>query len=88
MSNPTERLERLEADCRRLAAENDALKRQLGGLLAGAGAPCPDCGGPTVALRSRDRRVCNDCKTEHDWKLGPGQKPLLGSNRQDRTTKD
>ena len=43
-----------------------------------------ECGGPLVALRSVDLRICNDCKTETPWRLSEGQKPLIGSNRSDR----
>lgn len=48
--------------------------------------PCPVCGGPMCALASLNKLLCADCKHEVTWMLDPGQKPLVGSNRQDRKT--
>lgn len=45
---------------------------------------CPKCAAPLVALRSLNARICIDCKTEHDWHLAPGQKPLITTNRDNR----
>lgn len=42
---------------------------------------CP-CGGPLVALRSLNLRICADCKREIEWRLDEGQRPLIGNNRQ------
>lgn len=48
------------------------------------GKPCPRCGSPLVALRSMNRRQCVGCGRMFEWLLDEGQKPLIGSNRQDR----
>ena len=40
------------------------------------------CGGPLVALRSLNLRICADCKREIEWRLDEGQRPLIGNNRQ------
>jgi len=45
---------------------------------------CTLCSGPLVSLRGQGARICNDCKTEFEWLLDDGQRPLLGSNRGDR----
>lgn len=45
---------------------------------------CPKCAGPLVDLRSLNVRLCADCKSEYPWHLAPGQRPLIGNNRQDR----
>jgi DNA-directed RNA polymerase subunit RPC12/RpoP len=50
----------------------------------GLGKRCPDCGSPMVDLRSMNTRLCSGCKTEFDWHLAPGQKPLISNNRIDR----
>lgn len=48
---------------------------------------CPTCRAELVALRSINAKMCSGpCKTMYDWQLAPGQKPLVGSNRQDRKT--
>lgn len=48
------------------------------------GKPCPRCGSPLVDLRTMNRRQCCGCKRYFVWHLDEGQKPLIGSNRQDR----
>lgn len=46
---------------------------------------CPQCGEPMSNLPSLNARQCaTGCKSVFDWKLSDGQKPLIGSNRQDR----
>lgn len=52
----------------------------------GWGRPCPDCKAPMVDLRSLNARLCSNgsCQAMTDWKLSPGQRPLLGNNRIDR----
>jgi len=49
---------------------------------------CPDCRAELVALRSINAKLCSNgkCQQVIDWHLAPGQKPLVGSNRQDRKT--
>ena len=37
-----------------------------------------------MALRSMNRRQCVGCGRMFEWLLDEGQKPLIGSNRQDR----
>lgn len=49
------------------------------------GKPCPRCGSPLVALRSMNRRQCVGCGRMFEWLLDEGQRPLIGSNRQDRS---
>jgi hypothetical protein len=34
-----------------------------------------------VELRTMEKRVCNHCFTEIDWKLEKGQKPLIQHQR-------
>jgi len=48
------------------------------------GKPCPRCGSPLVALRSMNRRQCVWYGRMFEWLLDEGQRPLIGSNRQDR----
>lgn len=46
---------------------------------------CPNCGNTDLVLyRSMNLKQCPDCRTEIPWTLDPGQKPLIGTNRQDR----
>lgn len=47
---------------------------------------CPHCNSPMVALRSMSKRQCSNGKCSHEvcWTLDEGQKPLIGSSRQDR----
>lgn len=52
-----------------------------------AGKPCPVCCSPLVDLRSLNKRICIGCKREFEWRLEEGQKPLIGSNRVDRSNK-
>lgn len=48
---------------------------------------CPTCRAELVALRSINAKMCSGpCKELFAWNLKPGQKPLVGSNRQDRKT--
>lgn len=49
---------------------------------------CPTCRAELVALRSINAKLCSNgkCQQVIDWQLAPGQKPLVGSNRQDRKT--
>lgn len=50
---------------------------------------CPACScTDLVLLRSLNKKICADCKTEFDWFLDPGQKPLQGPSRADRKTPD
>lgn len=48
------------------------------------GKPCPHCNSPLVDLRSMNRRQCSGCGRYYAWELSEGQKPLIGSSRQDR----
>jgi len=48
--------------------------------------PCPYCGGALSSLASQNTRLCTQCLAEISWELSAGQKPLVGSNRQDRRT--
>lgn len=48
------------------------------------GKPCPHCGSPLSDLRSINHRQCSGCARYYKWELSEGQKPLVGSNRQDR----
>lgn len=50
------------------------------------GKPCPHCSSPLVDLRSMNRRQCSGCGRYYAWELSEGQKPLIGSSRQDRKT--
>ena len=52
------------------------------------GKPCPRCGSPLVALRSMNRRQCVGCGRMFEWLLDEGQRPLIGSNRVDRSNKE
>jgi Uncharacterized paraquat-inducible protein A len=46
---------------------------------------CPQCGcTDLIRYSSLNMKQCPDCKTEIPWHLSDGQKPLVGSNRQDR----
>lgn len=45
---------------------------------------CKLCSGPLISLSGQRARICNDCKTEFDWPLDDGQKPLINSSRGDR----
>ena len=48
---------------------------------------CPQCGcTDLIRYSSLNIKQCPDCKTEIPWHLSDGQKPLVGSNRQDRKT--
>lgn len=40
-----------------------------------------------IDLRSLMLRQCVDCKREQRWELAEGQKPLVGNNRIDRSSK-
>jgi len=52
----------------------------------GFGKRCPACGEPMTDLRSINVRQCaTGCKTVTPWSLSEGQRPLLGSNRADRS---
>lgn len=46
--------------------------------------PCPHCGGALSSLSSMNHRLCTGCGAEIPWTLNKDQKPLVGSNRQDR----
>lgn len=42
---------------------------------------CPDCGAPLHPIRSQFMKMCGSCDYQEPWDLKPGQKPLIGSNR-------
>lgn len=43
---------------------------------------CSVCGADRlVHLISLDKKICPDCKTEHEWTLSPGQKPLFENSK-------
>lgn len=48
------------------------------------GKPCPHCNSPLSSLSSRQKQQCTGCGRYFEWLLDEGQKPLVGSNRQDR----
>lgn len=45
---------------------------------------CPACGSPLHPLRSQFMKMCGSCDYQEPWELKPGQKPLIGSNRDTR----
>ena len=59
---------------------------RVGTLLPATGNRCV-CGcTDLIRYSSLNMKQCPDCKTEIPWHLSDGQKPLVGSNRQDRKT--
>ncbi|MND99971.1 hypothetical protein D3C76_675470 [compost metagenome] len=46
---------------------------------------CPQCGCDCmVALRSLNRKICPDCRSEVPWTLDEGQRAVVTTNRADR----
>lgn len=46
---------------------------------------CPHCGSvAVVSFSSTEERQCGDCRKVIDWKLKPGQAPLVTNNRDKR----
>ena len=47
---------------------------------------CPNCAAPLSLLRSQSLKICTNgkCGAQYQWLLDDGQKPLIGSSRQDR----
>lgn len=47
---------------------------------------CWNCANPDVVrLSTRQVVYCTDCNKFTRWRLKPGQRRLIGSNREDRT---
>lgn len=43
---------------------------------------CPNCGNTALGLmRTLNLKFCPDCDTWMEWRLDPGQPPLLGPSR-------